>query len=876
VDKEMQFYLMDGSYTHVPINQVKFMIPGLIDKPLVEKVLPYLPTKYVSQEIREAMGGNADVPRDLGAPMVNILLQLSRESEKLYRENAAVLDNIYHSFCHPSNTVFITLENIARSLFGPQGPDKHLYEPSAALLLAVRKAIDRSGFKIYSDDKDLRRTGTYMIRPSKEVEAMQLCLDWVREYQEHLASRATSKYHRPPTERSATLHSQGAGYIAKFADKARALVALSRQDRQPTEQGNVGPSKERFPISKSSSAMKNSLAQEFTDADTLIIAFLESWTLATKFAKFGELHSAAAFIINTVGCYPDDQQCNLGTGLLFLQEIGVLVPYENRLAYDEGLMLPTSRFSRQLELINLEAFEQRKNPGFIDTLANLRRDVGKITIYCIDDPSASEIDDGLSVERIPDSEEFWVSIHVANPAAFFDQTHVLAKLAAHMTETVYMPERNYPMMPYWATRKYFSLAPNRPALTFSARMNKFGEVLENKIEATRVRNVKFISPDTISRYFDLDKQTRLPAMVLGGEVQEVPATRPMLDTLPEEDLLNLGNLNMLALARSRQRRNAGGLFIAQSTADVKVYESHGRSGLSWTQPSHERARYVRGDPVIEIHPERLLNMFNEKAEVKSVMVQEMMLLACEIGASWCAERNIPVIFRGTVSNPNSQSLEQFSQSVLKPALTANNEVLPRSVGLQYMSQMGVTVTTSYPMPHAFLGMNQYSKVTSPLRRYGDLVTHWQIQSALLEEARIEKSLVGSKTKKYLTFSEPQIKRLCATIQPRERLISVTQQRSIRFWHAHYYFRALYFNEAPLPETIIVRLESRSQHAKRCWVRDEDTSIVMVMPEPGDGLPETSIGDRWEVKLDSVNMYNIQIWVTPIRLIEREDGTRISG
>ncbi|KAF2815917.1 RNB-domain-containing protein [Mytilinidion resinicola] len=847
IEREMQFYLMDGAYIHVPISKVKYVMPGIIDTSLIEKILPYLPTKPVTDEAREALVGKVDVPRDFGAPIVHTLMGLWNQSEKIYRENAAVLDNIYDSFCHPSNTIFITLESIARKLFAPRGSSHDLYEAPPALLLAIR---------------------------NKEVEAMQLCLDWVREYQEYLANRVTKYNARPVDSASAERHSQGAGYIAKFTDKARALVALSRQTRPPTKQGNIGPSKERFPISKSSSAMRLKYAENFSDADTLIIAFLESWTLASKFAKFGQLHSAAAFIINTVGCYPDDQPCDRGSGQVFLQEIGVLVPYENRLAYDEGLMLPTSRFSRQLELISREAFNKRESPGFTDSLASLRRDLGETTVYCVDDPSAAEIDDGLSIARIPDSSESWVSIHIANPSAFFDQNHVLAKLAAHMTETVYMPERSYSMMPTWATTKHFSLGPDRPALTFSARVNKKGEILEKKIEPTLLRNVKYVAPDTISRYFDVEQKKNSEHWIVGGEPQEVRATRKMVDELEELDLQNLGELNTLANARAQLRKDAGGLFLDQSSVDVKVYETYQRSGLGWTQPSHETARFVRGDPVIELKPEPLLNMFSEKSTLKSILVQEMMLLGCEIGAAWCSERNIPTIFRGSVRNPRSVSIDEFKRDVLDPASEKHQGVLPLSVGIKYMEMMGVTVATSKALRHVFLGMSHYAKVTSPLRRYGDMVTHWQIGSALLEEAKTGKSLVGSTNHDYLTFSEPQIKRLCTTIQPRERIISQTKEKSLRFWCTHYYFRAFYFKEAPLPETFTVRIQTHNYKNKNCLVRAEDSSISMMMDLPPKGQPDARIGDRWEVKLQEVDIYFLEILVTPIRLIEREDGTRI--
>jgi hypothetical protein len=65
-------------------------------------------------------------------------------------------------------------------------------------------------------------------------------------------------------------------------------------------------------------------------------------------------------LILATGCYGRGTLHNTGlsdaesseirraTGMLFLQEIGVITPFENRSLYDEQLMLPTVRLSRNL------------------------------------------------------------------------------------------------------------------------------------------------------------------------------------------------------------------------------------------------------------------------------------------------------------------------------------------------------------------------------------------------------------------------------------------------------------------------------------------------------------------------------------------------
>ena len=38
-----------------------------------------------------------------------------------------------------------------------------------------------------------------------------------------------------------------------------------------------------------------------------------------------------------------------------------------------------------------------------------------------------------------------------------------------------------------------------------------------------------------------------------------------------------------------------------------------------------------------------------------------------------------------------------------------------------------SLSIKQPMPHAGLGLPAYTQVTSPIRRYGDLIAHWQLK-----------------------------------------------------------------------------------------------------------------------------------------------------
>ena len=93
------------------------------------------------------------------------------------------------------------------------------------------------------------------------------------------------------------------------------------------------------------------------------------------------------------------------------------------------------------------------------------------------------------------------------------------------------------------------------------------------------------------------------------------------------------------------------------------------------------------------------------------MIQEMMLLAGEGAARFAFKNQIPFPFV-------SQEAPQFPDSI--PEGWAGE-----FAKVKCMRKRSVGIT---PAPHAGLGLSFYSQVTSPLRRYSDLVAHQQLRA----------------------------------------------------------------------------------------------------------------------------------------------------
>ncbi|KAF2090239.1 RNB-domain-containing protein [Saccharata proteae CBS 121410] len=840
---QTQVYTMHGKWMHVKTNRIQFVIPGFVDPTKIDPIIPHLPqtelTDTSSQELRDS--GAMDVPREVGAPLVRALREFAEQTDVEYRKHAGVLETAHRRLAHESDLRFGTLGKIASSLL--KNP-----EPSWQELYAVL------------------------------VESFNKVADWVRDWQEKRATSVSSQSGKKATSMRATSPSSSTGsvYIDEFAQKARSLIQRNREMRGEPKPGRVGSSKVQRVPTRKEPAMKEIFSVEFSKSDQDIIRFMEAYCVS-RIVRGAQWSALGALLLRAIGLY-DDMLLDRTTGFLFLQEIGVIVPHENRLKFDPHLLLPTSQHSTQLILMS-KALAQLNNEKFQakDRMRDLRKDWGDLTCFCVDSQGAEEIDDGISLEQIPGSHDHWVHVHVANPTAFLGREHLISKMAAHLTETIYLPEKTYAMLPKWLTQNRLSIAPDRPVLTFSSRLSPDGGVVDIKIQPGLIRNVVSLTPlqlqhvtdkqgalQTAAEKYTILQVGKLPQH-MKPELDESISASPMLT---DSQMDQLRKLHTLARVRSSKRSAAGGLSYNQQKPDVSVINLLGAPGLPWSHPSRRYARHIEGDPVIRMKAPYSDTWFSAVKAGPDFMVREMMLLAGEVGAKWCRDRNIPIIYRGTIRRPGIMSSEEYEEKYLKPSM-AETGYPSMAAGIQYLNTIGSAVASTTPHHHRILGTPQYAKLTSPLRRFGDMIIHWQIEAALRQEAALGRSLQSGDKLDFLPFSKHEIELVVTRLTPRERLITRTKSGGLQHWVAQTLFRAHYYGEYSLPATfeVLVYTIDHGYQVAGCMVKEYSADVIMEFgPELTEGV---KIGDTWEARIDSVNPYVRIVKLKPVRLINRE-------
>jgi exoribonuclease II len=335
-----------------------------------------------------------------------------------------------------------------------------------------------------------------------------------------------------------------------------------------------------------------------------------------------------------------------------LVDLGLWQPHEN-------LFLRRSQIPVHFSQKVLEVAHPRITSPPPDSNAD-RLDLTHLKVYTIDDESTREIDDGLSLEYLPDGKErIWV--HIADPTRWLEPGDELDLEARRRSTTLYMPTGMIPMFPPELATGPMSLNQGAIscALSFAIVLDPSGAVEDYSIYASLIKSTYRLT------YEDVDEMLQL-----GVQAES-----------------ELEAISTWSKRRTAWRMSQGAIAIHMPESTIKVVD----------------------DDII-------INVLEDGGSRK--LVAEMMILASEVAARYGQTHNLAIPFR---SQPQPELPPEGELMLLPPGPVrscAIRRCMPRSE---------VSIT---PARHASLGLDTYSQVTSPIRRYSDLLTHFQIKAHL--------------------------------------------------------------------------------------------------------------------------------------------------
>lgn len=204
------------------------------------------------------------------------------------------------------------------------------------------------------------------------------------------------------------------------------------------------------------------------------------------------------------------------------------------------------------------------------------------------------------------------------------------------------------------------------------------------------------------------------------------------------------------------------------------------------------------------------------------LVAEMMILAGEVAGRYCRENQLPVPFRGQ----QQPELPPEEELILLPAGPVRACALRRC-----MPRSEVSIT---PVRHASLGLDAYTQVTSPIRRYTDLLAHFQLKAHLQGEP--------------LPFSSETLQEILYSVTLSAQEATSVERQTNRYWGLEFLRR----QGDSVWQGLVLR-----------WLREDEGLGLILLEELGLEFPHrferhVSLGDRIQVRVSRADPYRDEI------------------
>ncbi|CEP63113.1 exoribonuclease II LALA0_S07e02674g [Lachancea lanzarotensis] len=402
----------------------------------------------------------------------------------------------------------------------------------------------------------------------------------------------------------------------------------------------------------------------------------------------------------------------------------------NPLLLNDNITAPINSGKRSLDQKTFDLVAPIKHRN-----VSQRHNFGDMNVYCIDSEDAHEIDDGISVE-VKSSTKFGLHIHIADPTPLFADSiqkcpeNEIWKVAFERSFTSYLPDCVTPMLP-----KAFSKAGDLGRDGFSSKTLSFSVDVEYRGDRLDILNDTFqIRKGVVSKFPKVTYRSVDQLLMAKGNTTE-----------EKRELSQI--LKIATMLRKKRVEEEDAIIFGEgfNKGLVKI-EADGKEN---NQP---RIFFV-----------------DQVESASTLMVSEMMILANTLSGKYFCDKNLPGVFRcyqelilKDKALQDYDSLRTMTQSQKLPSVT---DIAKLS------SFLNSSYYTGKAARHQMIGAPAYLTVTSPLRRFPDLVNHLQLHAHLNGEQ--------------LRFTQSDIDRMIWHIQERDVVLKKTAQQCAAFWTLKY-------------------------------------------------------------------------------------------
>lgn len=356
---------------------------------------------------------------------------------------------------------------------------------------------------------------------------------------------------------------------------------------------------------------------------------------------------------------------------------------------------------------SIQQAHQIANTKISQDIINLRLDLRKESTFTIDSEDAKDLDDAISIKKLPYGWE--LGVHIADVSYYINENTSLDQEAYSRGTSIYLADRVIPMIPEPISNGACSLNAGEDKLTFSAiiNLNDKGEILSYKfVDSVINSKIKGVYSE-INRIFN------------------------------DKNCIDLQNKYSCVI---------DSIYLAKNLSDILSENTKIRGAI---EISSDEPKFTINENGV------CTNVETRKQGLAENIIENFMITANRAAAQYAKQRKIPFIYR-THSKPENKKIEILSKIAdilginsrkIRPGIDPReiSELLEPLKGLpsykiisrQILQTMSKAQYTSEPLGHFGLSLEDYCHFTSPIRRYPDICVHRILKS--LQNGKIYKT-----------------------------------------------------------------------------------------------------------------------------------------
>mmetsp|Transcript_26086 Transcript_26086/g.62844 ORF Transcript_26086/g.62844 Transcript_26086/m.62844 type:complete len:1178 (-) Transcript_26086:293-3826(-) len=388
-----------------------------------------------------------------------------------------------------------------------------------------------------------------------------------------------------------------------------------------------------------------------------------------------------------------------------------------------------------------------------------RLDLRSKRICTIDPTTARDLDDALSIDRLPDGTGYRVGVHIADVTHFLKSGSALDQEAKNRATTIYLTQKSLPMLPRVLSENLCSLAPKVDRLAFSCffTMSESGKLLKSPppwFGKTVIRTCCQLDYKTAQKLIDADSEAVRDEKEYYEELEMPERMIPIEGVSLKEVAADLKIFNRIAMARRAHRFETGSLSLNRGKVGFALDENQMPVEMfSYTRQDSNRmieeymllANLLVAEKIRSVFPDEALMRIQPPPDVPQMMDMQAFLkeMGYEVG-----------IRTGLELHKSLSELE--GQTVNGTPIRAIVELLlTKPMMLAMYECAGSDEVKRLSCKHYALNFENYTHYTSPIRRYVDVVVHRMLLHAIAREPNGQFATVGVRKHRGLNQEPPE-------------------------------------------------------------------------------------------------------------------------